>query len=115
MPGCSAANHRMLQVFLDSGFSVRSKTEQGVIEVTLSLDPTAAFAAKIAERASLAARASLRPFFEPASVAIVGAARERGGVGAEILNNLRTTGFRVAFCRFIQRSIALQGLPPIPG
>ena len=43
-------------------------------------------------RAWLPAR-RLRPFFEPASVAIVGADRDRGGVGAEILNNLRTTGF----------------------
>jgi GNAT superfamily N-acetyltransferase len=35
-------NYRMLHVFVDSGFTVRSKNEQGVIEVVLSLDETPA-------------------------------------------------------------------------
>lgn len=104
------ANHRMLRVFVDSGFSVRSKTEQGVIEVVLSLEHTPAFDGKSAERASLAARASLRPFFEPTSVAVIGAGQERGGVGAEILNNLRTTGFTGRILPIHPRVAELQGL-----
>ena len=103
-------NFRMLQVFVDSGFNVRSTTEQGVVEVVLSLEPTAAFETKSAERASLAARASLRPFFEPESVAIIGAGRERGGVGAEILNNLRTTGFAGRILPIHPAVTELQGL-----
>jgi acetyl coenzyme A synthetase (ADP forming)-like protein len=87
-------NHRMLQVFIDSGFAVESKSDQGVIEVSLSLAPSDAHDARNAARATVAAHASLNPFFAPASVAIVGANRERGGIGAEILNNLRTTGYR---------------------
>ena len=105
-----SANARMVQVFVDSGFSIRSTSSQGVIEVALSLDETDAFAAKSAERASHAARASLRPFFEPSSVAVVGAGRERGGVGAEILNNLRTTGFAGRIFPIHPHVTALQGL-----
>jgi acetyl coenzyme A synthetase (ADP forming)-like protein len=36
---------------------------------------------------------SLRPFFEPATVAVIGAGRERGGIGAEIFRNLIGGGF----------------------
>jgi acetate---CoA ligase (ADP-forming) len=105
------ANHRMVQVFVDSGFTVRSKSEQGVIEVALSLEQTPAFATRSAERASIAARASLRAFFEPASVAVVGASRHRGTVGAEIINNLRTTGYRGSIYPVHPSASDIQGLP----
>jgi acetyl coenzyme A synthetase (ADP forming)-like protein len=36
---------------------------------------------------------SLHPFFAPLSIAVVGAGRTRGGIGAEIFNNLVTGGF----------------------
>jgi acetyl coenzyme A synthetase (ADP forming)-like protein len=103
----------MLRVFVDSGFSVRSTTDQGVIEVALSLEPTPAFDARSAERARLAARASLGPFFEPQTVAVVGASRRRGGVGAEILNNLRATGFTGRVIPVHPDVSELQGLPAV--
>jgi acetyl coenzyme A synthetase (ADP forming)-like protein len=108
------ANHRMLQVFVDSGFAVQSKTDQGVIAVTLSLDQTDAFAARSAARASTAARASLGPFFTPRSVAVVGASRERGTVGAEILNNLRTTGYRGSLIPIHPTAAEVQELKAYP-
>ena len=106
-----SANRRMLQVFIDSGFDVHSRTDRGVIEVVFSLAPTEALAAKTAARASVAARASLHPFFEPESVAVVGAKRSRAGVGAEILNNLRTTGFAGRILPIHPETTELQGLP----
>ncbi len=106
-----SANHRMLQVFVDSGFTVRSKSDQGVMEVVLSLEQTDTFTSRSAARASVAARASLRPFFEPESVAVVGASRERGTVGAEILNNLRTTGYRGRIVPVHPVANEIQGLP----
>jgi acetyl coenzyme A synthetase (ADP forming)-like protein len=105
------ANHRMLQVFVDSGFSVQSTSDRGVIEVALSLEPTPAFASRSAERASIAARASLRSFFEPEAVAVVGASRERGTVGAEIVNNLRSTGYRGPIYPVHPSAAEIQGLP----
>ena len=33
-------NHKMLQVFVDSGFTIRSRSDQGVLEVVLSLEET---------------------------------------------------------------------------
>jgi acetyl coenzyme A synthetase (ADP forming)-like protein len=109
-----AGNHRMLQVFVDSGFSTRSKSEHGVLEVVLSLDETPALLGRLSERASTAARASLRPFFEPTSVAVVGASREAGGVGAEILSNLRQTGYRGRIVPIHPTALEIQGLPAFP-
>ena len=106
-----SANHRMLQVFVDSGFTVQSKSDQGVMEVVLSLEQTDMFTTRSAARASVAARASLRPFFEPESVAVVGANRERGTVGAEIVNNLRTTGYRGRIVPVHPVAKEIQGLP----
>jgi succinyl-CoA synthetase alpha subunit/GNAT superfamily N-acetyltransferase len=106
-----SANHRMLQVFVDSGFTVQSKSDQGVMEVVLSIEQTDLFASRSAARASVAARASLRPFFDPESVAVVGASRERGTVGAEIVNNLRTTGYRGRIVPVHPVAKEIQGLP----
>jgi acetyl coenzyme A synthetase (ADP forming)-like protein len=104
------SNSRMLQVFVDSGFDVRSRTEHGVIEVVFPLAETAAFAERVAQRATVAARASLHPFFEPASVAVVGAKRSHAGVGAAILENLRTTGFAGRIVPIHPAAHELQGL-----
>jgi acetyl coenzyme A synthetase (ADP forming)-like protein len=108
------ANHRMLQVFVDSGFTVQSKSEHGVIEVALSLEQTTNFQNRSAERASVAARASLRPFFEPSAVAVVGASRDRGSVGAEVVNNLRSTGYRGAIVPVHPTATEIQGLRAYP-
>jgi acetyl coenzyme A synthetase (ADP forming)-like protein len=86
-------NYRMMDVFLESGFEVSQELDRGVFHVALLLEPTEAFAARSAERSRKAASASMRPFFEPRTVAIVGANREPGRIGSEILRNLRTTGF----------------------
>jgi len=84
-------NRRMMDVFLQSGFAVTQVLEQGVFHVTLSLDRTPAFTAASAQRAQLAATASVRPFFEPRVVAVVGANREPGRIGSETFRNLETS------------------------
>ncbi len=86
-------NRRMLDVFRDSGFAVATAVERGVCRVTLSLSMTDAFADKAAARSRAAATASMKAFFEPRTVAVIGANRERGKIGSEILHNLSTYGF----------------------
>lgn len=88
-----ADNRRMLNVFLDCGYSVTTRVESGVVQVTITLEPTASFVEKSAQRAQLAATASMKAFFEPRSVAVIGANRTRGKIGAEILHNLIANGF----------------------
>jgi acetyl coenzyme A synthetase (ADP forming)-like protein len=86
-------NDRMMRVFLDSGFELDQRLDGGVVSVTLSLRPTPRYESLAAERSQAAATASMKAFFEPRTVAVVGANRNRGKIGSEILHNLSATGF----------------------
>lgn len=86
-------NRQMLAVFRDSGFTETVSLQDGVCHVTLSLAMTERFVEQSAARSQSAAAASMRAFFEPRVVAVIGANRMRGKIGAEILNNLGEAGF----------------------
>jgi hypothetical protein len=84
-------NRRMLDVFHDSGLTETVRLEQGVFHVVLSLAITDRFVEHRAVRSQAAA--SMRAFFEPRVVAVVGANCRRGKIGSEILSNLIASGF----------------------
>jgi acetyl coenzyme A synthetase (ADP forming)-like protein len=86
-------SRRALEVFRDCGFVVEQHAEADAVRVAVSIVPTHAFEEKSAERSELAAAASMRQLFSPRSVAVVGAARERGKIGAEIIHNVVSAGF----------------------
>jgi RimJ/RimL family protein N-acetyltransferase len=65
-------NDRMMRVFLDSGFEVQRRLEGGIFHVTLSLVPTARYEETAAARSQAAATASMKSFFEPRAVAVIG-------------------------------------------
>jgi acetate---CoA ligase (ADP-forming) len=109
-----ADNRRMLDVFADSGFGALNTLERGVVHVTLSLDPTDAYMERSAQRAQTAATASLRPFFEPRAVAVVGASRSRGRIGSEIVRNLVASGFRGSVYPIHPSADEIQGLRAYP-
>ena len=89
-----SGNRRMLDVFRDSGFEVTTTTqEHGVSHVVLSLGMTPVFEEKAAARSRTAAAESMKAFFEPRVVAVIGANRERGRIGSEILHNMVAAGF----------------------
>lgn len=87
------ANRRMIGVFRNCGFELEQSFEDGFGRMVFSLTPTPRFEKMYAERSGQAAAASMRRLFEPGVVAVVGASRERGKIGAEILHNLVATGF----------------------
>jgi acetate---CoA ligase (ADP-forming) len=86
-------NRRMMDVFLESGFAVSRRLDRGVFHVSLDLELSPTFTERAAERSQLAAAASMRPFFEPGVVAVIGANRSRGRIGSEILHNIIASGF----------------------
>jgi acetyl coenzyme A synthetase (ADP forming)-like protein len=86
-------NHAMLEVFRDSGFEVRSKSEVGCVEVTLDLTPSAAGVVSAETSHRRATAASLRPMLEPQAVAVIGASRNPGSIGRRILDALVAAGF----------------------
>lgn len=83
-----ADNVQMLDVFLRSGFEVISQSEEGVVRVTFPIEPTPEFAAAAADRSQKAAYASMRPIFEPRSIAVIGASRRPEQLGHGIVRNL---------------------------
>ena len=107
-------NRRMLDVFRESGFAMAARVEHGVYRVTLSLSTTDAFADKAAARSRAAATASMKAFFEPRTVAVIGANRERGKIGSEILHNLVAYGFTGTVVAVHPRAQQIDGIPAYP-
>lgn len=103
-------NRRMMDVFLQSGFAVTRRLEGGIYHVALALAATPAFADRAAARARVAATASMKPFFEPRSIAVIGANRERGKIGSEILHNIIRAGFTGAVIPVHPTAPNVQGL-----
>ncbi|MCI0486149.1 MAG: GNAT family N-acetyltransferase [Blastocatellia bacterium] len=87
-------NRKMMDVFVRSGFEVKRRLDGGVFYVTFPITPTPQYEEQAARRAQEAATASMKVFFEPRSVAVIGAGRERGTIGSEIFHNLLATGFQ---------------------
>ncbi|HSB37710.1 MAG TPA: GNAT family N-acetyltransferase [Gaiellaceae bacterium] len=88
-----AENQAMLSVFTGAGFDVVRDLEHGEVEVSFPIVPTEAFQVRVEERDHVAVAASLRPFFEPSSVAVIGASRRRGSIGGELFRNVLEADF----------------------
>jgi acetate---CoA ligase (ADP-forming) len=103
-------NARMLEVFRDSGFEIRSKSDGGCVDVTLSLSPSTAGSAKDDERRRIATVASLRPLLEPRAVAVIGASRQTTGIGRRVLDAIVAAGFNGAIYPVNSQASEIRGL-----
>lgn len=81
-------NRAMLGVFERVGFELTRELAGGVVEVEFPIAATEAYQLSVEERDHAAVVASLRPFFEPRSVAVVGASPRRGTIGGELFRNV---------------------------
>ncbi|HEU5491587.1 MAG TPA: GNAT family N-acetyltransferase, partial [Gaiellaceae bacterium] len=88
-----ADNRDMLGVFTAAGFELTRELEGGEVEVRFPIVSTERYRERVAERDHLAVTASLRPFFEARSVAVVGASRRRGSIGGELFRNILAGDF----------------------
>jgi acetate---CoA ligase (ADP-forming) len=86
-------NRNMLVVFRDAGFELTRELDGGSVEVRFPIAPTAHYQDRVAERNHIAVRASLRPFFEPACAAVIGASSRRGSIGGELFRNILAADF----------------------
>jgi acetyl coenzyme A synthetase (ADP forming)-like protein len=86
-------NHLMIKVFRDCGFPVRTHTVPGVVLVELPSSMSPEARERFERREQVAATAAMRAFFEPRSVAVIGASRRRGTVSGELFHNLLAAGF----------------------
>ena len=89
-----ADNQAMRDVFRASGFAVDERLQGSEIEVDLSVVPNETSVARLEMRDRVATAASLRPFFQPRSVAVVGASRDPSSIGYRILEALVLNRFQ---------------------
>ncbi|HEU4522841.1 MAG TPA: GNAT family N-acetyltransferase, partial [Thermoanaerobaculia bacterium] len=107
-------NHKMLDVFLASGFDVKSRSAEGTVHVSFAIARTEQYDERASERSRKAAYASMRAIFEPRSIAVIGASRRPGQIGYEIVHNLRTTGFTGRLYAVNPRATDIDGIPSFP-
>jgi acetyl coenzyme A synthetase (ADP forming)-like protein len=86
-------NAAMLRVFGDTGFEVKRRLVGGIVEVEFELTSSPAVLERIAARDHSAVAASLTAFFEPRSLAVIGASARRGTIGGELFRNVIAADF----------------------
>ena len=107
-------NQPMIDVFRKSGFDCRTKADQGVVEIDLDLTPSAASVTHAELRDRVSTAASLRPFFQPRAVAIVGASRNPANIGTRLLQAAIDAGFQGALYPINPKAAAIGSLRAYP-
>jgi acetyl coenzyme A synthetase (ADP forming)-like protein len=105
------ANHRMIEVFRESGFPVEMRSRPDAIEIELPTSLSAQALARFEERERVAAVAAVRSVLQPKSVAVIGASRHRGTVGREVLHNLLASEFNGPVYAVNEHADVVQSLP----
>ncbi len=104
-------NHRMVEVFRESGFPIEVSSERGTIRIELPTSFSPEAVERFEERDRLAAVEAVRRFLEPEAIAVVGASRRRGTVGGEVFHNLLESGFGGALYPVNPGSESVQSVP----
>jgi acetyl coenzyme A synthetase (ADP forming)-like protein len=87
------SNIAMLDVFERAGFEISRTLAGGEVEVAFPIATTESYRRNVETRDHNAVVASLRPFFSPDSVAVVGASARPGSIGGLVFRNIRAAGF----------------------
>lgn len=108
-------NHRMIDMFRESGFPVEVRSAPGSIQIKLPTSLEEGAIERFEDRDRIAAAAAIKHFVEPDSVAVVGASRERGTVGGQIFHNLLDGGFEGTVYPVNRGADVVQSVRAYPG
>ncbi|WP_434994620.1 bifunctional acetate--CoA ligase family protein/GNAT family N-acetyltransferase [Arthrobacter sp. Ld5] len=86
-------NRKMITVFAEAGYEVQRHFDDGVVVLSFDIDPTRRSRAVMESREHRAEARSMAELLTPSSVAVIGASREWGTVGYELLDHLVDGGF----------------------
>jgi len=87
-------NRRMLDVFAGVGFARRSSTDHEVVSVVMDIAPTQLALDAADRRDAVAVVRSMERLLRPCSVAVIGASRQTGTIGHELVRNLVGTSLQ---------------------
>ena len=108
------SNVRMLNLLAHIGFDVSEASREGVVRAEFPLRLTERALAASDQRSFSASARSIRALLQPRSVALVGASRQPGTIGAALLANLRRDGFRGAIYPVNPKAETIDGLKAYP-
>lgn len=103
-------NARMISVFVEAGYDVRRRYDDGVIAVSFNIDPTDRSVAVMADREHRAEAQSLRRLLGAQSVMVIGAGRDAASMGHRVLRNITTSGFQGAVHAVNPEAFEIQGV-----
>ena len=106
-------NTAMLAVFRDAGFAVGRTLEAGEIEIRFPIAATEEYRLAVDLRDHEAVVASLRPFFAPRSVAVLGASARPGAIGGTVVANIVAAGFPGTVVPVNRRGDEVAGIPGV--
>jgi len=86
-------NRKMLSVFADAGYEVRRAFDDGVIALDFDIDPTEKSRAVMESREHRAEARSVADLLAPSSIAVIGASREWGSIGYQLMEHIVEGGF----------------------
>ncbi len=83
-------NRRMLHLLRESGFPIKTRYEEGNVEITFPTSLTPQALARFEQREELAAASALQRVLYPQSVAVVGASEKPGAVGTAVVRTIQS-------------------------
>ncbi len=107
-------NHRMIQVFRQSGFPISIHAKPGAVSVEIATAPTEEAAVHFEEREATAAANAVRSILSPDNVAVIGASRDEESIGGRLLRNLLTHPFQGTVYPVNPSAPAVQGVKAYP-
>ncbi|QBI55251.1 bifunctional acetate--CoA ligase family protein/GNAT family N-acetyltransferase [Streptomonospora litoralis] len=87
-------NRRMTNVFREAGYTAQQSFDEGVIRLTLDLEPTHDAQEVMRAREQRAESRSIARLLSPGSVAVIGASRTAHTIGQSVLRNLLAGDFQ---------------------
>jgi acetyl coenzyme A synthetase (ADP forming)-like protein len=87
-------NHRMLHMLRESGFPLHARSEPGEVHAELPTKITPDGLRHFEDRERLAAVAAVTHLLAPRAVAVIGASRQPGSIGAAVVHNIIASGYR---------------------
>jgi acetyl coenzyme A synthetase (ADP forming)-like protein len=104
----------MLEMFASSGFVAKRTCEGGVVHVTFPTEETETARTATLSRGMRAAAESVRVVLAPRAVAVVGASRHPGTIGAALVANLKEAGVTGPIYAVNPTASEIHGLPAHP-
>ena len=107
-------NHNMLQMLRESGFPVHARSEPGEVHAELPTKIGPEGIRQFEDRERLASVAAVTHLLAPKSVAVIGASRKAGSIGAAVVHNLVANGYRGLLYPVTPEATEIEGVPAFP-